>query len=132
MLALVGPSGCGKSTIIKLMERFYDTTVGDILLDGNAIKDLNLNWLRSQIGLVSQVWIHSQYNSFTHIQSKISVSRHWANKPLRSSGPNAFQWDHKRKHCVRSGIDNQSRGTKRANNGRCDRGSQKCKCSRFH
>ena len=55
MLALVGPSGCGKSTIIKLLERFYDPTAGDLLLDDYAVNDLNLKWLRSQIGLVSQV-----------------------------------------------------------------------------
>ncbi|POM57836.1 Multidrug resistance protein ABC Superfamily, partial [Phytophthora palmivora] len=53
-VAFCGPSGGGKSTIISLIERFYDPVVGDVLLDGYNIKDLNLGWLRSQIGLVGQ------------------------------------------------------------------------------
>lgn len=53
-VALVGASGSGKSTIVSLIERFYDPTAGVIKLDGINIKDLNLKWLRSQIGLVSQ------------------------------------------------------------------------------
>ena len=52
--ALVGASGSGKSTIVSLVERFYDPTSGAVKLDGVNIKDLNLRWLRSQIGLVSQ------------------------------------------------------------------------------
>ncbi|KIY50744.1 ste6-like protein [Fistulina hepatica ATCC 64428] len=52
--ALVGASGSGKSTIVALLERFYDPTAGALELDGVNIKDLNLRWLRSQIGLVSQ------------------------------------------------------------------------------
>jgi ATP-binding cassette subfamily B (MDR/TAP) protein 1 len=53
-VALVGPSGSGKSTSIQLIERFYDPTSGHITLDGNDLKDLNVEWLRSHIGLVSQ------------------------------------------------------------------------------
>ncbi|KAF8991424.1 P-loop containing nucleoside triphosphate hydrolase protein [Cyathus striatus] len=52
--ALVGASGSGKSTVISLVERFYDPSAGTIKLDGVNLKDLNLKWLRSQIGLVSQ------------------------------------------------------------------------------
>lgn len=52
--ALVGASGSGKSTIVSLVERFYDPTAGVVRLDGVGLKDLNLKWLRSQIGLVSQ------------------------------------------------------------------------------
>ncbi|RDB18091.1 Leptomycin B resistance protein pmd1 [Hypsizygus marmoreus] len=52
--ALVGASGSGKSTIVSLVERFYDPTHGSVKLDGVELKDLNLKWLRSQIGLVSQ------------------------------------------------------------------------------
>ncbi|KAF7809482.1 ABC transporter B family member 2-like [Senna tora] len=54
VLALVGASGSGKSTVISLIERFYEPTSGQILLDGNNIKDLDLKWLRQQIGLVNQ------------------------------------------------------------------------------
>ncbi|GAB9475822.1 Multidrug resistance protein abc superfamily, partial [Globisporangium polare] len=53
-VAFCGPSGGGKSTIISLIERFYDPLKGQVLLDGHNIKDLNLHWLRSQIGLVGQ------------------------------------------------------------------------------
>ncbi|GLT43893.1 hypothetical protein SLA2020_178190 [Shorea laevis] len=53
-VALVGRNGSGKSSIIPLMERFYDPTLGEVLLDGENIKNLKLGWLRSQIGLVTQ------------------------------------------------------------------------------
>ena len=52
--ALVGTSGSGKSTTIALLERFYDPWKGKILLDGHDIKVLNLQWLRSLMGLVQQ------------------------------------------------------------------------------
>lgn len=52
--ALVGASGSGKSTIVSLVERFYDPSSGVVKLDGVDLKDLNVKWLRSQIGLVSQ------------------------------------------------------------------------------
>ncbi|WFD21498.1 ABC-type xenobiotic transporter [Malassezia equina] len=52
--ALVGPSGSGKSTIVSLVERFYDPTEGDLYLDGVKLRDLNIQWLRTQIGLVAQ------------------------------------------------------------------------------
>nr|AFP44681.1 hypothetical protein [Eragrostis tef] len=53
-IALVGSSGSGKSTVVSLIERFYDPSAGEILLDGHDLKSLNLRWLRQQIGLVSQ------------------------------------------------------------------------------
>lgn len=52
--ALVGASGSGKSTVISLIERFYDPLSGSVRLDGVDIRNLNLKWLRSQVGLVSQ------------------------------------------------------------------------------
>jgi ATP-binding cassette subfamily B (MDR/TAP) protein 1 len=52
--ALVGGSGSGKSTIIGILERWYDPVEGSVKLDGVEIKDLNVRWLRNQIGLVSQ------------------------------------------------------------------------------
>ncbi|KAL3006187.1 hypothetical protein AAZX31_08G262700 [Glycine max] len=54
ILALVGGSGSGKSTVISLIERFYEPLSGQILLDGNNIRELDLKWLRQQIGLVNQ------------------------------------------------------------------------------
>ncbi|XP_017613101.1 ABC transporter B family member 15-like isoform X2 [Gossypium arboreum] len=53
-VALVGGSGSGKSTVIALLQRFYDPLGGEILLDGISIDKLQVKWLRSQMGLVSQ------------------------------------------------------------------------------
>jgi len=53
-VALVGASGSGKSTIIQLMERFYDPDSGVVTLDGVDLRELNVRWLRQQIGLVGQ------------------------------------------------------------------------------
>ncbi|XP_047125214.1 ATP-dependent translocase ABCB1 isoform X2 [Hydra vulgaris] len=53
-VALVGSSGCGKSTCISLLERFYDPQNGVIKFDDVDIKDLNMKWMRSCLGLVSQ------------------------------------------------------------------------------
>jgi len=52
--ALVGASGCGKSTVIQLLERFYDADSGSVTMDGVELRDLNVKWLRRQLGLVSQ------------------------------------------------------------------------------
>lgn len=53
-LALVGPSGAGKSTIADLILRFYDPTEGQVLFDGIDIRELDVAWLREQIGVVPQ------------------------------------------------------------------------------
>ena len=53
-VAIVGPSGSGKSTVINLLERYYDPTGGDILIDGNKIHEYNIDQLRQRIGYVSQ------------------------------------------------------------------------------
>jgi ATP-binding cassette subfamily B (MDR/TAP) protein 1 len=53
-VAFVGPSGSGKSTSIQLLQRFYDPVGGQVLLDGQDIKKLDISWLRSQMGVVSQ------------------------------------------------------------------------------
>eukprot|EP00123_Amoebidium_parasiticum_P013500 comp21991_c0_seq1/m.31796 comp21991_c0_seq1/g.31796 ORF comp21991_c0_seq1/g.31796 comp21991_c0_seq1/m.31796 type:complete len:1283 (-) comp21991_c0_seq1:440-4288(-) len=53
-VAIVGESGCGKSTVISLVERFYDPDAGTVQLDGSDLRDLNVQWLRDQIGLVGQ------------------------------------------------------------------------------
>ncbi len=53
-LAIVGPNGCGKSTLANLISRFYDPVQGRIVLDGTDLRDVRLQDLRSQIGLVTQ------------------------------------------------------------------------------
>ena len=53
-IALVGPSGSGKSSIVNLIPRIYDVIDGSVTFDGIDVRRLDLAWLRSQIGLVSQ------------------------------------------------------------------------------
>lgn len=53
-IALVGPSGSGKSTIANLIPRLYDVCNGSITFDGEDVRNLDLTWLREQIGIVSQ------------------------------------------------------------------------------
>nr|XP_012303158.1 ATP-binding cassette sub-family B member 5 isoform X1 [Aotus nancymaae] len=53
-VAFVGTSGCGKSTSVQLLQRFYDPVQGQVLFDGVDAKELNVQWLRSQIAIVSQ------------------------------------------------------------------------------
>ncbi|OJV27716.1 MAG: antibiotic ABC transporter ATP-binding protein [Bacteroidetes bacterium 37-13] len=54
MIALVGQSGAGKSTMVDLLPRFYDPQKGEVLIDGENIKNLNLHSLRDLFGIVSQ------------------------------------------------------------------------------
>ncbi|VVB06588.1 unnamed protein product [Arabis nemorensis] len=53
-VALVGQSGSGKSTVVSLIERFYDPQSGQVRIDGINLKEFQLKWIRSKIGLVSQ------------------------------------------------------------------------------
>ncbi|MCF8009202.1 MAG: ABC transporter ATP-binding protein/permease [Halanaerobiales bacterium] len=54
MVAFVGPSGAGKTTMVNLIPRFYDVDTGKVLIDGINVKDVKLNSLRKQIGIVPQ------------------------------------------------------------------------------
>lgn len=53
-IALLGPTGSGKSTVIRLLPRFYDVTSGRILVDGHDVRDVKVESLRKQMGIVSQ------------------------------------------------------------------------------
>ena len=53
-VAIVGPSGSGKSTIVNLIPRLYDVTAGSVLFDGVDVRKLDLDFLRRNIGVVSQ------------------------------------------------------------------------------
>jgi len=54
MLAITGSSGSGKTSIASLLMRFYEPSAGRITLDGTNIKDLDADWLRTQVGMVAQ------------------------------------------------------------------------------
>lgn len=53
-IALVGPTGAGKSTIVNLISRFYDVQEGQVLVDGHDIKEVSVNSLRRQLGIMTQ------------------------------------------------------------------------------
>lgn len=53
-IALVGPTGAGKTTIVNLLSRFYEISKGDILIDGINVKDVGIESLRSQMGIMTQ------------------------------------------------------------------------------
>lgn len=53
-IALVGPSGGGKSTVINLLERFYDPIDGVVTVGDHSLKDIDTNWFRKRMGIVSQ------------------------------------------------------------------------------
>lgn len=54
VIAIVGPSGAGKSTIANLLPRFYDANKGDIKIDGHSVREVTLDSLREQVGIVPQ------------------------------------------------------------------------------
>ncbi len=54
MIAFVGPSGSGKTTMVNLLQRHYDVTKGSITIDGYDLRDVQLNTLRRQVGVVIQ------------------------------------------------------------------------------
>jgi len=54
MVALLGATGSGKSTVINLLPRFYDVSEGQVLIDGHDVRDVQLESLRRQIGIVLQ------------------------------------------------------------------------------
>jgi ATP-binding cassette subfamily B multidrug efflux pump len=77
-LAIVGVTGAGKTTLIHLLERFYQPQGGRILLDGRDIRDLDLSWLRSQVGLIMQdVFLFAG-----RLRENISLNRHLSSKEL--------------------------------------------------
>lgn len=53
-VGILGETGAGKSTLVNLIPRLYDTTEGDIFIDGQNVKNISLDYLRSSIGTVLQ------------------------------------------------------------------------------
>lgn len=66
-VALVGPSGSGKSTLADLVSRFYDSTSGELLIDGTDIRKYSISQLRNHIGIVSQETILFNDTVFNNI-----------------------------------------------------------------
>ncbi|XKL66216.1 hypothetical protein PGB90_009636 [Kerria lacca] len=87
IIAFVGSSGAGKSTSIGLLLRFYDPSEGMITLDGIPLQQLNLRWLRNQIGVVAQEPIlfsssiaeNIRYGRVDVSQKEIEKAAHLAN-----------------------------------------------------
>lgn len=71
-IALVGQSGSGKTTLADMVPRFYDVDEGELLIDGNNVKDLKIKNLREQIGMVSQESILFNDTVFNNIAFGIS------------------------------------------------------------
>ena len=77
-LAIVGVTGAGKTTLMHLIERFYQPQGGKILLDGRDIEDLDLSWLRSQVGLIMQdVFLFAG-----SLRENITLNRHLSSREL--------------------------------------------------
>ncbi|TVY71496.1 Sophorolipid transporter [Lachnellula suecica] len=72
--ALVGVSGSGKSTLIGILERWYEPGLGSVLIDDLPVENLNLRWLRSQIGLVQQEPFFFNYSIFENVANGLSGS----------------------------------------------------------
>lgn len=78
-IAIVGGSGCGKSTIVRLLYRFYDPNQGRVIIDGQDIKDVDIDSLRKQIAVVPQdsVLFHDtikyniHYGDFSQPEEKV-------------------------------------------------------------
>lgn len=80
-IAIVGPSGAGKSTLVDLLPRFYDPTAGAIFIDGHPLRDLNINSVRRQFGIVSQNCI--LFNDT--VEANIAFGGHYSREQIRQA-----------------------------------------------
>lgn len=81
VVALVGPSGAGKSTLVDLLERFYDPTSGQILMDGTDIRQFGVAPYRAQFALVSQdvvLFNDTLYHNVTMGRDDVPEEQVWA------------------------------------------------------
>tara|TARA_A100001015_G_scaffold273504_1_gene329032 strand:- start:2149 stop:3984 length:1836 start_codon:yes stop_codon:yes gene_type:complete len=100
MVAIVGPSGAGKSTIADLISRFYDVKSGSILLDGNDLRDISIETLRNNLGIVTQETIlFDETIEFNIAYGKIQYSKNELVEATKAANaynfiidqPNGFQ-----------------------------------------
>lgn len=90
-IALVGPSGGGKTTLCNLIPRFYDTTRGEILIDGQRLKEITLQSLRSNIGIVQQdVYLFSGTVYDNIVYGRPEASREDVIEAARLAGAHEF------------------------------------------
>jgi len=90
-IALVGPSGGGKTTLCNLVPRFYDTTRGEIRIDGRELKGITLQSLRSNIGIVQQdVYLFSGTVYENIAYGRPSASREEVMEAARMAGAHEF------------------------------------------
>lgn len=91
MIALVGPSGAGKSTMVNLIPRFYDVQQGAILIDGYDVRDVTLDSLRGQIGIVPQETIlfsDSVYNNIRY--GRLDATREEVERAAKAANAHDF------------------------------------------
>lgn len=98
--ALVGASGSGKSTVVQLLERFYDPIPGGgrITLDGVDLRELNLKWLRQQMGLVAQEPVLFATTVRGNVEHGL-IGSQWEN------APDAERFELVKKACVAANAD---------------------------
>ena len=90
-IALVGPSGGGKTTLCNLIPRFYDTTSGEIFIDGRELKGITLQSLRSNIGIVQQdVYLFSGTVYENIAYGRPEASREEVMEAARMAGAHGF------------------------------------------
>ncbi|MEG2049781.1 MAG: ATP-binding cassette domain-containing protein, partial [Comamonas sp.] len=88
VIALVGPSGAGKTTLVNLLPRFLLPTQGEILLDGHAIQDWDLAYLRSQFAMVSQdvVMFNDSIAANVALGAEVDEARVWSSLEAANLG----------------------------------------------
>ncbi len=106
-VAFVGSSGGGKSTLVSLLERFYDPSQGKILLDGHNIKNLNIQWLRGQIGIVQQEPVLFQTTVFENIAGGSDITREQVIKASKLAHAHTFIMSLPQQYDTRKGFHYQ-------------------------
>ncbi len=90
-VAVVGPSGSGKTTLINLMPRFYEVTDGEIMINGENIKNLSISSIRRAIGIVQQdVYLFSGTVFENIVYGKLDASRDEVIKAAKQAGAHEF------------------------------------------
>lgn len=84
-LGIIGPTGCGKSTLIQLLLRFYDADAGTVRIDGDDVRSLSLDKLRSKFGIVFQ----NDFILADTIEENIAFGRHIGEREVLESIKNA-------------------------------------------